>query len=174
MSDSTQTTTAVSHTDAAEALMQKIQEIRDSIPNLVVPASPDATRKLGGSAGVSHDFVEETVSATQMSNHLAVAGTLDVAQMRDLLAFAEAYAPVVSQAESLTRFLKHTVTAAKSRVGSQALMTYSLAQRLAKKPETAYLLSTVEAMRQKLGKKGRSKAQSQPTPEPAPVPATKQ
>ena len=164
-------TAGVSHLEAAQAVIQKIQEIRDSIPNLAM-LTPEERRKLSSSASLSHEFVQETVAATQNSSHLAVSGAMDAAQMRDLLAFADAWAPVVVQAESLTRFLTHTVAVAKSRSGSQALVTYSLAQRLAKKPETAYLRPMVEAMRQKLGKRGVShKTPVQPSTD---VPATKQ
>jgi hypothetical protein len=163
----TDNTINVSHTDAAQALIQKIQQIRDAIPNLSIPASPADSRKIAMTSSLSRDFVEETVAATENSNHLAVAGSLDAAQMRDLMAFAEAYGPVVAQAESLTRFLKHTVNMAKFKTGSQALTTYALTQRLATKTETAYLRPIVEAMRQKLGNRGRrSKAQPAPAPQP--------
>jgi hypothetical protein len=168
----TDNTTNVSHADAAQALVQKIQEIRDLIPNVVILTAQER-RKLSGASSLSREFVEETVASTQNSTHLAVAGTLDATQMRDLLAFTDAYAPVVAQAESLMRFLQHTVAVAKARSGSQALMTYSLAQRLAKKPETAYLVPMVDAMRQKLGKRGASR-KPQPQPQPAPAPTTHQ
>src|SRR5260370_194771 len=162
---SNETTSNMSHTDAAQAFMQKIQELRDSIPNLAIPVSPRDGQRLAGAASLSHDFVEQTVAATESSNHLAVAGAMGPAQMRDLLNFAEAYGPAVAQAEALTRFLKHTVTMAKYKTGSQALTTYALTQRLAKKVETAYLRPFVEAVRQKLGKRGVAhKAPAQPAP----------
>jgi hypothetical protein len=160
-----QSTSNLSHTDAAQAFMQKIQELRDSIPNLAIPATPREGQRIAVVASLSHDF-EETIAATENSNHLAVAGAMDPAQMRDLVNFAAAYGPAVAQAEALTRFLKHTVSMAKYKTGSQALTTYALTQRLAKKAETAYLRPFVEAMRQKLGKRGRSTAQAQPAPAP--------
>ena len=162
-------TTNVSHTEAAKALMEKIQALRDSIPNLAIPESAAAARRLAGTSALSHDFVEMTVAATENSDHLAVAGAMDPLQMRDLLSFAEAYEPAVAQAEALTRFLKHTVKTAKSKAGAQALLTYSVTQRLAKQPATAYLRPIAEAMRQKLGRRGRAKAQPQPAPDGTPT-----
>ena len=56
-----------------------------------------------------------------------------------------------------------------SFVGSEALTTYILAQRLSKRPETADLLPHVEDMAKALGR-GSRKAKSQPAPTPAPAP----
>ena len=164
---SAQTTSNVSHTEAAQSFMQKIQELRDSIPNLAIPASPREAQRIGIVASLSQDFVEETVAATESSNHLAVAGAMDPAQMRDLMNFAEAYGPAVAQAEALTRFLKHTVNMAKYRIGSQALTTYALTKRLAKKSDTAYLRPFVQAMRQKLGKRAVATRRTPAQPAPA-------
>ena len=168
---SVDTTSNVSHTEAAKALIEKIQALRDSIPNLAIPESSAAGRRLAGTAGLSHDFVEMTVAATENNSHVAVEGSMDAAQMRDLVTFAEAYEPAVAEAEALMRFLKHTVKAAKSKAGVQALLTYAVTQRLAKQPATAYLRPVAEAMRQKLGRRGRTKAQPQPAPD---TPATNQ
>ena len=175
MSDPIQTSTPVSHTDGAQALIDKIHALRDSIPNLVVPTAPNANQRLASAARVSHDFVEMTVTATANSSHLTVAGSLDATKMRDLLSYAEAYGPAVAQLEAVTEYLKHSVMAAKNQAGSQALTTYSLARRLAKQPATAYLAPLVAAMRDKLGAKGRP-TKAQPAPETPPTthpPATK-
>jgi len=54
------------------------------------------------------------------------------------------------------------------KAGTEALTTYSLAQRLAKRPETAGLAPHVEDMRIALGNFGRKpKAKSKPAPTPA-------
>ena len=168
MSDPTQTPAAVSHTEAAQVLIEKIHALRDSIPNLVIPSSPRDSQRLTSAARVSHDFVEMTVTATANSDHLAVAGSLDAEKMRDLLSYAEAYGPAVAQLEAVTEYLKHSVVVAKNQAGRQALLTYSIARRLAKQPPTAYLAPIVAAMREKLGLKGRS-AKAQPAPETPPA-----
>ena len=58
------------------------------------------------------------------------------------------------------------MTITKNKAGRQALTTYSLAQRLSKQPQAAYLGPIVEAMKHALGRKGRGKAQPQPQPSP--------
>jgi hypothetical protein len=60
---------------------------------------------------------------------------------------------------------------AKNEAGSNALTTYALAKRLAKRPETAALAPHVEDMRLALGARGR-KAKAKPAPQPSPVTAS--
>jgi len=60
---------------------------------------------------------------------------------------------------------------ARNAVGSNALLTYAVAQRLAKRPETAALAPHVADMKSALG--ARRKAKTKPAPKPGtPVPST--
>ena len=160
MSTNNTSTTTVSYTDSAQALIDKIQALKQEIPNFVVPPSSKENNRLTSAASVPTEFVEMTLTATQNSTHLALGGTMDSAQVRDLIQFADAYAPVVAQLQALTSFLKHSVVLARNKAGRQALTTYSLAQRLSKQPEASYLAPIAEAMKHSLGQKGR-KAQTQ-------------
>jgi hypothetical protein len=94
----------------------------------------------------------------------------------DLTSYAEAYGPVADELEALASFVRHSVTAAKNKVGSEALTTYTLARRLSKRPEMADLIPHVDDMAKALGRKGRGgrrKAKSKPATTPAtPVPST--
>jgi hypothetical protein len=100
----------------------------------------------------------------------------DLAQDRDLASYAEAYAPVADELEALAHFVRHSVSAAKSKVGSSALTTYAVARALAKCPEMADLLPHVEDMGKALGNKRGRKSKAQPaatppvaTTQPSPV-----
>ena len=68
--------------------------------------------------------------------------------------------------EALTTFVRHSVTKALNTVGSEALITYALARRLSKRPESADLIPHVDAMRKALGKRIR-KSKSKPAPKAA-------
>ena len=71
--------------------------------------------------------------------------------------------------EALAHFIRHSVALARNKAGSDALTTYALAQRLAKRPETADLAPHVDDMRNALGARIR-KAKSQKAPSaPAPT-----
>jgi hypothetical protein len=161
---------AQSYSDSALARFEDIRVWREKIPNLVIPETKGARKRLVNAASVPKEFVELATAAVKTKPVLVRASGQDLAQDKDLSDFADAYGPVADELEALASFVRHSVTLAKNKVGSEALTTYALAQRLSKRPETADLLPHVEDMAKALGKRGR-KAKSQPAPTPAPAPA---
>ena len=160
------------HSDNAQARVEEIRAMRQQIPNFVMPTSKDELRKLSKAASVPQEFVELTAVAVKNSPLLVRGGGPDPDQTRDLMAYAEAYAPVADELEALAQFIRHSVITAKNRAGSDALTTYALARRLAKRPENAALVPHVEDMRRTLGARGR-KAKTEPAPTPeTPAPTT--
>jgi hypothetical protein len=159
---STDTNTNVSHTEAAQALIDKIRALRDEIPNFVIPASSKANQRLTSAATVPPDFIELTVTTTKNSADLTRGGATDPDQVRDLMGYAEAYGPVATELETLMQFLRHSVWAAKNRAGRHALTTYELTKRLSRAPETSYLAPAAVAMKQALGRKLSRKAPDSP------------
>jgi hypothetical protein len=71
---------------------------------------------------------------------------------------------------SSTRFPLHPPQhhRGENNAGSEALTTYALAQRLAKRPETADLVPHVDDMRRALGISRKVKARPVPPAEPTP------
>jgi hypothetical protein len=163
-----------SHTDSAQARIDEIRAMRQKIPNLVIPTSKGAGRRLARTASVPKGFVELTAVAVRNNATLARPAGQDLAQDRDLTSYADAYAPVADELEALAHFVRHSVSAAKSKVGSSALTTYAVARVLAKRPETADLLPHVEDMGRALGSKRGRKSKAQPAPTPASPVATTQ
>ena len=84
------------------------------------------------------------------------------------MSFADAYEPVADELEAFAHFIRHSVISARNTAGSDALTTYALAQRLAKRPESADLAPHVDDMRRALGNRGR-KAKAKPAPAPTPT-----
>jgi hypothetical protein len=156
-----------SHTDSAQARIEEIRALRQKIPNLVIPTSKDAGRRLVVTASVPKQFVELTAVAVRNNAMLVRSAGQDLAQDRDLTSYAEAYAPVADELEALAHFVRHSISTAKSKVGSSALTTYAVARVLAKRPETADLLPHVDDMGKALGRRGR-KSKSKPAPTPVP------
>jgi hypothetical protein len=156
-----------SHADSAQARIEEIRAMRQKIPNLVIPTTKGAGRRLVPTASVPKRFVELTAVAVRNNATLVRSTGQDLAQDRDLTSYAEAYAPLADELEALAHFVRHSVAAAKSKVGSSALTTYAVARVLAKRPETADLLPHVDDMGKALGKRGRN---SKPKPAPTPVP----
>jgi hypothetical protein len=164
------TPTQSSYADSAQAFVEELRTMRQRIPNLVIPETRDARRRLANAASVPPEFVELASMAVKNHAPLVRGGGQDLAQNSDLKSYAEAYGPVGDELEALTFFVRHSVTKALNTVGSEALTTYALARRLAKRPESAELIPHVDAMGKALSKRIR-KAKSKPAPAPVP-PAT--
>jgi hypothetical protein len=160
-----------SYTGSAQARVDEIRAMRQLIPNFVIPASTGATRSLSTAASLPEQFIELALIAVRNSPALVRGSSVDPAQIRDLMSFAQAYGPVADELEALAQFIRHSVTTARNTAGSDALTTYALARRLAKRPETAELAPHVNDMRNALATRFR-KAKAHPAPTPAPVPAT--
>jgi hypothetical protein len=167
--------TDTSHTQAAQARIDEIRAMRQKIPNFVFPASKSERRRLSRAASVPPEFVEATTVAVKNAPVLSRAGAVDADATRDLMAFADAYGPVADELDALAHFVRHSITAAKNKVGSDALTTYALTQRLAKRPETADLAPVADAMSRTLGRRRTKKASPATAPKaPGPQPPAPQ
>ena len=181
--DAQATTSPVSYTDAAQALIAQTRAMRPQIPNFVIPTSRAEGSRLSNAASVPPEFVEMSAVAVHNNTPLVRGGALDPAQTRDLVSYADAFDPLADELEALVQFIRHSTLAARYKAGSEALTTYALAKVLAKRPETADLAPYVEDMRRALGRTRKPKPQpapppatpdpAEPTPETPPSPATK-
>lgn len=149
---STVPTPATNHAETAQARLQELRLWREQIPRFVIPPTPDATRRLSMAASIPQAFIELTNVATANQKALVREESLSPSEVRDLVSYSDAYSPVADELEALAQFLRHSVTAARNTAGSEALTTYSLAQRLAKKPQHAHLVPYVADMRRALGR----------------------
>lgn len=139
------------HTEAAQARLQELRQSRELIPHFTLPFSGKETARLMSAASVSPQFVE--VSASAMAHERALERpTVSPAEIRDLMAYADAYGPLADEYEAMGQFLRHSINAARNRAGSEALATYHNAKRLAKIPRYAGLAVYVADMRRALGK----------------------
>ena len=158
----------ISHTDGAQACVEEIRAMRQRIPNFVIPESKKATQRLSTAASVPKEFIELAAVAVKNSAMLVRGSGADPAQIRDFVNFAQAYAPVADELEALAHFIRHSVALARNKAGNDALTTYALAQRLAKRPETADLAPHVDDMRRVLSARFRKAGSRKPASTPAP------
>jgi hypothetical protein len=139
------------HTQAAQARLQELRQSRALIPHFTLPISAKESVRLMAAASVSPQFVEASASA--MANEKALErGELTPDEIRDLMAYADAYGPLADEYEAMGQFLRHSINAARNVAGSEALATYNNAKRLAKIPRYAGLAVYVADMRRALGK----------------------
>lgn len=147
------------HAEAAQERVLELRRWRESIPHFVIPATTDATSRLNGAASVSAAFIERTNVAVANQPVLVRAEAPAPAEIRDMVAYADAYGPLADELEALAKFVRHSATLARNTAGAEALTTYALAQRLAKRPGNGALVPYVADMRRALNR-GRK-----PTPE---------
>jgi len=155
------------HSENAQALVEEVRAMRQKIPNLVFPTVKGESRRFSAAAAVPPELIELTSVAVKNNVALVRGGRPEPEVLRDLADFADAYSPFADELEALVSFVRHSVTKARSTVGNDALDTYALTQRLAKRPGTADLAPLADAMSRALGRRGRKKKVS-----PAPAPAT--
>jgi hypothetical protein len=173
------TTPATSHKAAAATIIDEVRGLKDRIPHFVIPESTAVRQRLARAASLPPEFIDLALMATRNNEDLARGGN-SVPDDEDLRSYAEAYGPLADELEAMALFVRHSVRAAKNQAGSNALMTYAMAQRLAKRPKTAGLAPHVEDMRRALASPRRkAKAKQSPVPStpgssPAPAPPPKQ
>jgi len=153
--------TPSAHVLAAQLRVEEIRQMRQTIPNFVTPEAKGDHRRLTNVASVPPEFVELMAMAITNSSALVREET-SPAEMRDSMVYADAYSPVVEELEALTQFLRFSIAAARHKAGIAALTTYALAQRLAKRKETAHLAPHVAAMRRALGRGRKAKVAAEP------------
>lgn len=158
--------TLTNHAETAQARLQELRLWREQIPRFIIPETTDATKRLARAASVPPAFIELTNVALANQKALVRGQSVSPAEIRDLVSYADAYGPVADELEALAQFVRHSVTTARNTAGSEALATYSLAQRLARIPKYAGLAPYVADMRRALG------SVRKPTPEEAAKKAT--
>ena len=144
--------TPSSHAEGAQQRVQELRRWRELIPNFVMPTSTDETQRLSAAASVSTEFIELTTVAVANHPPLVRAEGAAPATVRDLVSYSDAYNPLADELEALAQFIRHSARTARNIAGNEALTTYSLAQRMAKRPKTAYLAPHVADMRRALGR----------------------
>lgn len=98
------------------------------------------------------EFVELTTVAVANESSLVRGDGPTPAEIRELTAYADAYSPFADELEAFALFVRYSVTSARHSAGIEALTTYALAKRLAKRPRTAHLAPHVADMRRALGR----------------------
>jgi hypothetical protein len=168
--------TPQSRVEAANALLEKVGALRPEIPTFSFPVVPGTRRLTNSVKRISPEFMEQSNVALKTRPELK-RGEVDPEELRDVFQCAMAYEPVADALEALAKELRTNVDTAKHKACTEALITYAVAQRLAKRPEHADLVPVVQAMRRalripaRLAKARKAKKGTGTTPAPEPQPA---
>ena len=140
------------HAEAAQLRLEELRQWREQIPRFAIPETADAMQRLSQAASVSPVFIELTNVAVANQTALVRADGTSPAEVRDLLAYADAYVALPDELEAVAQFIRFSTTAARNLAGTEALTTYALAQRLSRQKRYAHLKPHVADMRRALGK----------------------
>ncbi|HEX9983509.1 MAG TPA: hypothetical protein VGF69_09605 [Thermoanaerobaculia bacterium] len=151
--------------DEAQVRLQQLREIREAVPHFTIPETRDARRRMSVVAAVPPEFIELATVAVANQKGLARVDGASPAEVYDWMNYADAFSPLADELEALAQFVRYSVTVARNKAGSESLTTYSVAQRLAKRPENGHLVPHVDDMRRALGRARK------PSPEKAEPPA---
>jgi hypothetical protein len=156
------TVTPINHAEIAQQRVEELRTWREQIPRFAVPETDDARQRLSQAASVSPIFIELTNVA--VANHTALVRVEGAppAEIRDQVAYSDAYVPLADELEALAQFIRFSTTAARNLAGTEALTTYALAQRLAKQKRYAHLKPHVADMRRALGRQRKPKPEETP------------
>ena len=142
------------HSDSAHTLIERIRALADDIPNFVKPGKAGG-RPLVSAATLPPEFILLAAAAVENNAVLARPNGAPPDQMRDWMDFAKAYDVVAEEFENMAKFVRHSAALARNKAGREALITYALASRLAKQPETGELHGIADSLRHALGKRAR-------------------
>jgi hypothetical protein len=170
-------TNPTARAEGARAMMERIEAWRQEIPDFSLRLPSGNRTNLGRARLVPPDFVEQIGAAMTGDETLTRGGTTPD-QMHDLVLYALTYGPVADEMDRLAKEMRHSVDTARVKAGTEALITFRVAERLATVPGNEHLIPMVETMRKTLrtapayrpGKRAKKDAtDTPPQPSPAPV-----
>jgi hypothetical protein len=171
----TTTTNPSTRAEGAKSMLERVAAWELEIPVFDFPVPEGDRRALTHGRLVPPDFVEEITAIMRSADLASRGGHAD--EVHDLMEYSVVYGPVAAAIERLGAKMRHSVDTARAKAGAEALLTFSVVERLAQVPGTKHLAPTVEALRRTLRtvptfrpKKSKKAATETPAPAPAPSP----
>lgn len=156
------------HEVAVNSHLSALRLIQESIAGFGFVGS-NRRRGLNPAAAVPDRFLEAVAAALDASLHLATSAKVTGSQLRDVIAFARAFASLADELELLARGVRHTIAVRRGELTRLALRTYRIARSLDLPTEADQLVPHVREMKRALGR-GRQPKPVPVVPAPRPIP----
>jgi hypothetical protein len=140
---------SVSRTQEAQAMLARVEAWLAEIPTFSFPLDPANRRAMAVARSIPPEFVEQTTVAASGIGELSRGGTTPE-ETRDLVSYAIAFSPVADAIDRLAASMRHSVDTAKAKAGAEALVTFTMAERLSVIPGLTHLAPMVAGMRRTL------------------------
>lgn len=165
--------TPINHEEVANAIIQQLRSMAQSIPGFGY-AAKGRRRKISSVATLPDAFFEDVAVACDASPQLAVASNLTAAELRNVIILSRAYKSVANEMNLIERGILDTVAEIRAEAGQCALRTYSMAKSINRPEDRELLIPHVANMQRSLGRGRPSKRVTEPAKptEPAPAPPT--
>ena len=144
------------HTIAARDLLQRVRAVQELTGAKTLHAAQ--RKKLNGTSGVPDEFLEDVAVALETYALLAAASEASPAELRDVVVFSRAYAPLVEELLFAAKALQHEIATRRSAASQKALKAYKVAQAVNRPSDKEMLVPHVAAMKRSLGRGGARKA----------------
>jgi hypothetical protein len=148
------TPTVTHYQQVAAEFMSALDEIAQSIPRLEDIHVSTATL-VRSRLNVPPEFLATVTAAVEQVPELQAINKLDVNAAHDTLQFLEAFRPVHDKVDAFLKNLKHTLDSRQAKLATDSLVTYDVAQGLARDPKSTTIAALVAIMRRALGRRGR-------------------
>lgn len=157
----TQTT---SYAAIAQQMTQVAHEVVSRLDGFVY-LSPGERLRVNTSANIPDKFLETIARAMDRFTALAASTSLTSAEIRDLVAWSQAWLSVADEFIRLARGIKETVKRRRAIGGTESLRVYSVAKHLNRPGDREELVPWVDQLQQALGR-GRRKPDKPAAPPP--------
>jgi len=143
--------TPLTHTERARAVLEHIRGIKELIGGFTFAGDPDP-RTLNAAKSVPDAFLEEVAVAIEASDHLKRSALVQPDELRDVVGFAMAFAPVAEELGIMHRAVRQTIALRRAVVGKLALQVYEFAKTFGRKTDRQVLMPHLDSMKRVLGK----------------------
>ena len=168
--------TPINHEEVANAMIQQLRAMAQSIPGFTY-AAKGRRRRISSAARLSDAFLEDVAVACDASRDLAMTSKFTAAELRNIIILSRAYKSVANEMSLIERGILDTIAETRAEAGQSALRTYTMAKGLNRPEERELLIPHVASMQRTLGRGRKPKRAAEPAEpskpaEPTPAPTT--
>jgi hypothetical protein len=161
----------MSHQEDVDRIIATLRAVVHAIPGYGIPMSGHS-RSLVRNGTLPARFLYEAGNATDGHPRLERVSEANGEEIRDGLAFCDAYDTVATEMELLTRGVRFAVAAKRAQIGRKALRIYRMARELNRDDRNQTIVPHIVIMAEALAQRRRRRASkeeaAEATPEAAP------
>ena len=164
---------ALAEASTPDALVAQIRAMRAQVPEYAQIPREERHKMIMVAKNTDPDFVQASINGVSASSAMQEGVARTPEELRADTVDANAWTAAEAEAKALYEGIATANLIRRYRIGKNALVAYSLAQRLTRQKEHADLLPHLEAMK-KFNRFGMGKRKRAAAPPAAPAPATAQ